>query len=108
MLQKVMCDYTTPISQFKSNPNAAMQEAKGEPVAVAAHNRVQFYAVPADLFEQMVEFCEYAQRGTSELKHGIARFTGSTEKSIEESAASMTKRLADISDSDLGDFKEEK
>ncbi|MFS1523191.1 hypothetical protein ACL7TT_03620 [Microbulbifer sp. 2304DJ12-6] len=108
MLQKVMRDYTAPNSQFKSNPNAAKQEANGKPVAVAAHNRVQFYAVPADLFEQMVEFCEYAQRGTSELKHGIARFSGSAEKSVEESATSMAKRLANISGSDLGDFKKEK
>ncbi|WP_444931786.1 hypothetical protein ACJJIF_08480 [Microbulbifer sp. SSSA002] len=105
MLQKVICSYTTPISQFKANPNAAIQEANGEPVAVTEHNQVKFYAVPTDLFQELIGFCEYAQRGTTELKHSTARFTGSTEKSMEESAISMAKRLVEMGGAELKDYK---
>ncbi len=76
MLQKVMCGYTTPISKFKSNPSAAMNEAQGDAIAVSSNNEIQFYAVPAALFEEMTAFCEYAQRRTAELKSIPANFTG--------------------------------
>lgn len=76
MLQKVMCGYTTPISKFKSNPRAALAEAQGDAIAVSSNNQIQFYAVPATLFEEMTAFCEYAQRGTTTLKSISANFTG--------------------------------
>lgn len=71
-----MCGYTTPISKFKSNPSAAMNEAQGDAIAVSSNNEIQFYAVPAALFEEMSAFCEYAQRGTTALKNIPANFTG--------------------------------
>ncbi|MQL50193.1 antitoxin of toxin-antitoxin stability system [Photorhabdus khanii] len=76
MLQKVMCGYTTAISKFKSNPSAALAEAQGDAIAVSSNNQIQFYAVPAALFEEMSAFCEYAQRGSTELKSIPANFTG--------------------------------
>ncbi|CDL86273.1 antitoxin [Xenorhabdus cabanillasii] len=76
MLQKVLCGYTTAISKFKSNPSAALAEAKGDAIAVSSNNQIQFYAVPAALFEEMSAFCEYAQRGNTELKSIPANFTG--------------------------------
>ncbi|WP_445769438.1 hypothetical protein [Rheinheimera sp.] len=75
MLQKILCGYTTPISKFKSNPNAALAEARGDAIAVSSNNQIQFYAVPASLFEEMTAFCEFAQRGTTELKSIPAMFT---------------------------------
>lgn len=75
MLQKVMCGYTTPISKFKSNPSAAMAEAQGDAIAVSSNNEIQFYAVPAALFEEMTAFCEFAQRGSLEQKNIPANFT---------------------------------
>jgi antitoxin StbD len=75
MLQKVMCGFTTPISKFKSNPKAAMAEAKGDAIAISSNNEIQFYAVPAALFEDMTAFCEYAQRGTTKLDSVPGRFS---------------------------------
>ena len=63
MLQKVMSGFTTPISKFKANPNAALSQAEGEAVAVSSHNEIQFYAVPAELYEKMMEFIELAKNG---------------------------------------------
>jgi antitoxin StbD len=75
MLQKIMCGYTTPISKFKSNPSAAMAEAQGDAIAISSNNEIQFYAVPAELFEDMTAFCEFKQRGTTKLESVDARFS---------------------------------
>ncbi|MDR7927277.1 hypothetical protein RIE95_09825 [Acidithiobacillus thiooxidans] len=75
ILQKVMCGYTTPVSKFKNNPNAALLEAQGDAIAVSSNNRVQFYVVPAELFEEMTAFCEFAQRGRAALQSIPAHFT---------------------------------
>lgn len=101
MLQKVMCGYTTPISKFKSNPGAILAEAEGEAVAVSSHNEIQFYAVPAHLYEEMVNYVEFKQRGTTELKTAPAKFN-LTDDMVER----MTDKLKSISDDDLGDFVE--
>lgn len=76
MLQKILCGYITPISRFKSNPSAALAEAQGDAIAVSSNNQIQFYVVPAVLFEEMTAFCEYAQRDTSSFKSIPANFTG--------------------------------
>lgn len=101
MLQKVMCGYTTPISKFKSNPTAVLAEAEGEAVAVSSHNEIQFYVVPAHLYEEMINFVEFKQRGTRELKTAPAKFN-LTEDMVE----GMTDKLKNLSDDDLGDFIE--
>ncbi len=98
MLQKVLCGYTTPISKFKSNPSAAIIEAQGDAIAVSSNNEIQFYAVPAALFEEMTAFCEYAQRGTTELKRIPAHFTGEgldMDKVADEMAAKLKKGTSD-------------
>ena len=101
MLQKVMCGYTTSISKFKSNPGAILAEAGGEAVAVSSHNEIQFYAVPARLYEEMVNYVEFMQRGTTELKTAPARFNLTTDM-----VEGMTDKLKNLSDDDLGDFVE--
>ncbi|MGI9282373.1 MAG: hypothetical protein ACR2PX_22470 [Endozoicomonas sp.] len=101
MLQKVLCGFTTSISKFKTNPSNAISEAQGDAIAVTSNNEVQFYAVPAELFEEMTTFCEYAQRGTSELKSVSGRFT-TTDDMVEQ----MTEKLRNGSDDDLGEFVE--
>ena len=102
MLQKVMCGYTTPISKFKSNPSAAMTEAQGDAIAVSSNNEIQFYAVPAALFEEMTAFCEYAQRGTTEQKNIPAKFTGEG-IDIDKVADNMATKLKSGTS---GDFEE--
>ncbi|MGL6159278.1 hypothetical protein [Microbulbifer sp.] len=102
MLQKVMCGYTTPISKFKSNPNAALAEAEGDAIAISSNNQIQFYAVPAALFEEMTMFCEYAQRGTTELKSIPASFTAEGLNMDEITSAMATK----ASNGTNGDYEE--
>ncbi|GLS27827.1 hypothetical protein [Marinibactrum halimedae] len=102
MLQKVMCGYTVPISKFKSNPSAAMNEAQGDAIAVSSNNEIQFYAVPAALFEEMTAFCEYAQRGEAELKSIPAKFTGEG-LDIEKFADEMATKLKNNTS---GDYEE--
>ena len=101
MLQKVMCGYTASISKFKSNPNAALDAAEGDAVAVSSHNEIQFYAVPAHLYEEMINFVEFKQRGTTERKTAPAKFN-LTEGMVE----GMTDKLKNSSDDDLGEFIE--
>jgi antitoxin StbD len=101
MLQKVMCGYTTPISKFKSNPGAVLAEAGGEAIAVSSHNQIQFYAVPAHLYEEMVKFMEFKQRGTTELKSAPAKF-----RLTKRMAKGMTNKLKTLSDSEMRDFVE--
>ncbi|HMY90768.1 MAG TPA: hypothetical protein PLM85_08970 [Nitrosomonas sp.] len=76
MLQKISAGYSAPISKFKNNPAAYVAEANGDAVAVMSHNEIGFYAVPAALFEDLLAFAEYAQRGTSELKNIPSKFNG--------------------------------
>lgn len=62
MLQKVLCEYVTPISKFKSNPSATLLEANGDAVAVSSHNEIQFYAVPAARYEQLIKLLDIRQK----------------------------------------------
>lgn len=101
MLQKVLCGYTTSISKFKSNPSAAIAEAEGDAVAVSSHNEIQFYAVPAQVYEDMVNFLEFAQRGTTSISEIPAEFN-LTDKKFEK----MSKGLKDKAKKDLGGFEE--
>ncbi len=101
MLQKVLCGFTTSISKFKSNPSAALAEAEGDAVAVSSHNEIQFYAVPAQVYEDMVNFLEFAQRGTTSLKEIPAEFNLTDEK-----FEKMSKGLKDKAKKDLGGFEE--
>lgn len=101
MLQKVKCGCTVSISKFKSNPSAILAEAAGDAVAVSAHDEIQFYAVPAHLYEELVAFAEFKQRGTIELKTAPARFD-LKEGMVEE----MSQKLKQLPDDNRGDFIE--
>ncbi|UWG63455.1 antitoxin of toxin-antitoxin stability system [Shewanella xiamenensis] len=92
MLQKILCGYTTPISKFKSNPSAALAEAQGDAIAVSSNNQIQFYAVPASLFEEMTAFCEFAQRGTTTLESIPAQFTAAN-LNMDEVSTQMANKL---------------
>ncbi len=103
MLQKVMCGFTTPISKFKSNPKAAMAEAKGDAIAISSNNKIQFYAVPAHLYEDMVNFVEFTQRGTTELKSIPANFTGEG-IDMDKVATQMASKLTNGSSGDYDEW----
>lgn len=83
---------TVSLEKFKSNPVAELAEARGDAIAVLSGDQIQFYALPALLFEDMTGFCEFAQRGTTSMKHIPAKFTA-TNIEMEELAAEMAKKL---------------
>ena len=71
-------------------------------VAVMVDNDVEFYAVPAILFEEMTVFCEYSQRGTTEQINVPAKFSGD-DIDIEKLVDNIAKR---IEEGPMGEFEE--
>ena len=101
MLDKVITEYSAPISKFKINPSAFVKEAQGDAVAVMSHNTVDFYAVPAELYREMIEYLEYAQRGTSELISVPGKFNMGA-KELDEA----TQKMANMIKNEKSSFEE--
>ena len=68
MVQKILSGYVTSISKFKNDPEAILAKANGESVGIFYRNEIAFYAVPAQLYEEMMDFVEFQQREESALK----------------------------------------
>lgn len=65
-------------------------------------NDVEFYAVPAILFEEMTAFCEYSQRRTTEQINVPAKFSGD-DIDIDKLVDNLAKR---IEEGPMGEFEE--
>ncbi len=63
MLSKIYADYTASITELKRNPQAVINEAKGEPIALLNHNRTTAYIVPAETYEWLIELAEDLELG---------------------------------------------
>lgn len=57
-LSRVMATRSTSITDFKANPNAAIEQSDGEAIVVLKSNEPSFYAVPPELYESMFEAME--------------------------------------------------
>ena len=57
-LTRVEAGVSASITDFKANPNAIIQQSKGEAVVVLKSNEPCFYAVPPELYESMSEAIE--------------------------------------------------
>ena len=55
MAERILTDCAISISELKTNPMQAVASADGEAVAVLNRNKPAFYAVPTDVFEQILE-----------------------------------------------------
>lgn len=53
-----MAGMSTSITEFKANPNAVIEQAEGEAIAVLKSNEPCFYAVPPRLYETMFDAME--------------------------------------------------
>lgn len=53
-LRRVFAPISVSVSDLKHNPSAVIESAGGEAVAVLVNNAPRFYAVPAEMFEDMV------------------------------------------------------
>lgn len=57
-ISRVMAGLSTSITDFKANPNAVIEQSKGEAIAVLKSNEPCFYAVPPVLYESMFDAME--------------------------------------------------
>lgn len=55
MAERILTDNIVSITELKNNPMNAVASAGGNAVAVLNRNKPAFYAVPADLYEEMLE-----------------------------------------------------
>lgn len=58
MKQPTRPEVSVSLSELKANPIAAVESGKGFPVAVLIREKPEFYCVPADFFEAMIERIE--------------------------------------------------
>lgn len=58
MVNSILADATTSISELKKNPMAVVDSADGFPIAVLNRNRPAFYCVPAAAYEALMDKLE--------------------------------------------------
>jgi antitoxin StbD len=58
MSSPILADFAGSISELKKNPMALVLSGDGAPVAVLNHNRPAFYCIPADAYEQMMDYMD--------------------------------------------------
>jgi len=51
-------DTTASVSELKKNPMATVKSGAGFPVAILNHNQPAFYCVPAELYEQLLDYID--------------------------------------------------
>ena len=52
-MKAILADMTISISEFKANPNKAVQDADGMPFCVLTNNAPAFYVVSPELWEKL-------------------------------------------------------
>ena len=55
MTNLVLTDHVASISELKANPMATVKSAGGNTIAILNRNQPAFYAVPAELYERLME-----------------------------------------------------
>ena len=63
MLTKIYANYTVSISQLKRNPQALIDNAHGDIIALLNRNRPTAYIVPAETFDWLMELAEDLELG---------------------------------------------
>lgn len=58
MARQVLADTCVSISELKKNPSAIVAQGEGFPVAVLNRNEPDFYCIPADAWEEIVDRLE--------------------------------------------------
>ena len=61
MAHAILADMSMSITELKKDPMSVITEGDGGPVAVLNRNQPVFYAVPAALYELMIEQLENAE-----------------------------------------------
>lgn len=63
MINQILADATTSISELKKNPMAVVESAEGFPLAVLNRNKPAFYCVPAAAYEALMDRLEDLELG---------------------------------------------
>lgn len=63
MLTRIHADYTVSISELKRNPQALIDKAHGEAIAVLNRNKPTAYIVPVETYEELMELAEDIELG---------------------------------------------
>jgi len=54
----ILSDVSAGISELKKNPMSVVEQGDGSPVAILNRNKPVFYAVPANVYESMMDVIE--------------------------------------------------
>ena len=57
-MKAILADMTISISEFKANPNKAVQEADGVPFCVLTNNAPAFYVIDPERWERLQDILE--------------------------------------------------
>ncbi|MBN2123005.1 MAG: type II toxin-antitoxin system Phd/YefM family antitoxin [Deltaproteobacteria bacterium] len=63
MLTRIHADYTVSITDLKRNPQALINNAGGETIALLNRNRPTAYIVPAETYERLMDLAEDLELG---------------------------------------------
>lgn len=63
MLTKIHADYTVSITDLKRNPQALINNAGGEIIALLNRNKPTAYIVPAETYERLMDLAEDIELG---------------------------------------------
>jgi len=79
----ILSDVSAGISELKKNPMSVVEQGDGAPVAILNRNKPVFYAVPANLYENMMDIIEdielaalvESRKNQSEISSSIEELT---------------------------------
>lgn len=54
-MRRILTDLTTTISEFRKNPNQAVEKANGKPFAVLTNNKPSFYVLSPEDYDELME-----------------------------------------------------
>lgn len=54
-METILPDLSVSMTEFKKNPNDALQKSRKRTVAVLSHNKPAFYMVPPERYEAMLK-----------------------------------------------------
>ena len=63
MLTKIHADYAVSITKLKKNPQALIDDAQGETIALLNRNKPTAYIIPAETYEKLLEVAEDIELG---------------------------------------------
>jgi len=63
MLTRIHADYTVSITELKKNPQALIDNAHGEAIALLNRNKPTAYIIPAETYENLMDLADDLELG---------------------------------------------